>query len=119
MDALGVLNLAQAGDARAEKIVHHRAGIVADIIVNLSLILNPGLILLEGEVGSHPTLIGAGTEAASGERVCRHQNWRRAIGQYLRALGWNCHRPGDDPLRFAPQSLAVASVCNRTRLVLL
>ena len=59
MDALGVLNLAQAGDARAEKIVQHRAGIVADIIVNLSLILNPGLILLEGEVGSHPTLINA------------------------------------------------------------
>jgi predicted NBD/HSP70 family sugar kinase len=57
MDALAVLNLAQAGDARAEKIVQHRAGIVADIIVNLSLILNPGLILLEGEVGSHPTLI--------------------------------------------------------------
>jgi glucokinase len=59
MDALGVLDLAQAGDARAEKIVQHRAGIVADIIVNLSLILNPGLILLEGEVGSHPTLINA------------------------------------------------------------
>jgi glucokinase len=57
MDALGVLNLAQTGDARAEKIIQHRAGIVADIIVNLSLILNPGLILLEGEVGSHPTLI--------------------------------------------------------------
>jgi glucokinase len=59
MDALGVLDLAQAGDARAEKIVQHRAGIVADIVVNLSLILNPGLILLEGEVGSHPTLINA------------------------------------------------------------
>jgi glucokinase len=59
IDALGVLNLAQAGDSRAEKIVQHRAGIVADIIVNLSLILNPGLILLEGEVGGHPTLISA------------------------------------------------------------
>jgi glucokinase len=59
MDALGVLNLAQAGDIRAEKIVQNRAGIVADIIVNLSLILNPGLILLEGEVGGHPTLISA------------------------------------------------------------
>ena len=59
MDALGVLNLAQAGDGRAEKIVQHRAGIVADIVVNLSLILNPGLILLEGEVGGHPTRISA------------------------------------------------------------
>jgi glucokinase len=59
MDALAVLNLAQSGDTRAEKIVLHRAGIVADIIVNLSLILNPGLILLEGEVGGHPALINA------------------------------------------------------------
>jgi glucokinase len=59
MDARGVLDLAQAGDVRAEKIVQHRAGIVADIIVNLSLILNPGLILLEGEIGSHPMLINS------------------------------------------------------------
>lgn len=59
MDARGVLDLAQAGDVRAEKIVQHRAGIVADIIVNLSLILNPGLILLEGEIGSHPVLISS------------------------------------------------------------
>jgi glucokinase len=57
IDAVGILNLAQAGDPRAEKIVRHRAEIVADIIVNLSLILNPGLILLGGEVGSHPVLI--------------------------------------------------------------
>ena len=57
MDAIGILNLAQAGDLRAEKIVRHRAEIVADVIVNLSLILNPGLILLGGEVGSHPVLI--------------------------------------------------------------
>jgi glucokinase len=57
IDAIGILNLAQAGDVRAEKIVRHRAEIVADIIVNLSLILNPGLILLGGEVGSHPVLI--------------------------------------------------------------
>jgi glucokinase len=57
VDAIGILNLALAGDARAEKIVRLRAEIVADIIVNLSLVLNPGLILLGGEVGSHPVLI--------------------------------------------------------------
>jgi glucokinase len=59
VEALAVLDLAQAGDARAEKIVQHRATIVADIIINLSLILNPALILLEGEVGSHPVVINA------------------------------------------------------------
>jgi len=57
VDAVGVLNLAQAGDLRARKIILHRAGIVADVIVNLSLVLNPGLILLGGEVGSHPLLL--------------------------------------------------------------
>jgi glucokinase len=59
VEAMAVLDLAQAGDARAEKIVQHRATIVADIIINLSLILNPGLILLEGEIGSHPAVISA------------------------------------------------------------
>ena len=57
MDARGILNLAQAGDPQAKKIIQHRAAIVSDIIVNLSLILNPGLILLGGEVGSHPVLL--------------------------------------------------------------
>jgi len=59
MDALAVLNLAQAGDPRAKKIIQFRAAIVSDIIVNLSLILNPGLILLGGEVGSHPVLLNS------------------------------------------------------------
>jgi glucokinase len=59
MDAIAVLNLAQTGDPRAKKIIQFRAAIVSDIIVNLSLILNPGLILLGGEVGSHPVLLNS------------------------------------------------------------
>jgi glucokinase len=57
LDAVGVLNLAQAGNPHAVRIVRRRSEIVADIIVNLSLILNPSLILLGGEIGSHPVLI--------------------------------------------------------------
>jgi glucokinase len=56
-DAVGVLNLAMAGNALAKKIVQQRADLVADIIINLSLVLNPSLILLGGEVGSHPALL--------------------------------------------------------------
>jgi glucokinase len=59
IDALAVLDLAQAGDSRAKKVIQQRAEIVSDIIVNLSLILNPGLILLGGEVGSHPVLLSS------------------------------------------------------------
>jgi glucokinase len=55
--AIEILDLAHAGDARAKKIVRKRAEIVADIIVDLSLILNPNLILLGGEIGGHPVMI--------------------------------------------------------------
>jgi glucokinase len=52
-----ILDLAQAGDVRAESIIKQRAAIVSDIIVNISLILNPSLILLSGKVGGHSVLI--------------------------------------------------------------
>jgi glucokinase len=58
LSAIDVLDLALAGDATAERIIQQRAGMVSDIIINLSLILNPGLILLGGEVGEHPSLVG-------------------------------------------------------------
>lgn len=57
MNVQAILNLAQAGNECAVKIVRQRAEIAADIVINLSLILNPGLILLSGEVGSHPVMI--------------------------------------------------------------
>ena len=52
-----VLELAEAGDAVAGKIVQHRSSIVADIVLNLCLILNPALILLGGTIGEHPALL--------------------------------------------------------------
>jgi glucokinase len=52
-----VFDLAAAGNVRAKKILLHRAMILSDIILDLALILNPSLILLGGEVGSHPLLL--------------------------------------------------------------
>jgi len=57
INAPAILDLARTSDPRAQKIVRQRAEIVADIVINLSLILNPGLILLGGEVGSHPMML--------------------------------------------------------------
>ena len=57
IDAMEILDLALSGEPCAVKIVRQRSEIVADIIVNLSLILNPGLIVLGGEIGSHAALI--------------------------------------------------------------
>jgi glucokinase len=55
--ALQILDLAEAGDALAKRIVQFRSGIVADIVLNLCLILNPALILLGGTIGEHPALL--------------------------------------------------------------
>lgn len=52
-----VFDLAAAGNARAKRILQHRAEILADIVLDLSLILNPSLILLGGDVGNHPRLV--------------------------------------------------------------
>ena len=57
MDVTAILDLAQQGEPAARKVIRQRAAVVADVIVNLSLILNPGLIVLGGEVGRHPALL--------------------------------------------------------------
>lgn len=53
-----VWNLAASGNAPAKRILNQRATILADVILDLALILNPNLILLGGEVGTHPALLG-------------------------------------------------------------
>lgn len=58
VDVTAILDMAQRGEAAAKQVVKQRAAMVADVIVNLSLILNPGLVVLGGEVGRHPALIG-------------------------------------------------------------
>ena len=52
-----VWDLAASGNAAAKRILRQRATILADVILDLALILNPNLILLGGEVGNHPALL--------------------------------------------------------------
>ena len=81
-----VLELAQAGNPHAQKIVQLRADIVSDIIVNLSLILNPGLVLLSGEIGSHPILIGSVLKQLEGSEFAVTKIGTGALGP--RAVLW-------------------------------
>jgi len=55
--ATDVFDLAAAGNAIAKKILRQKAEILADVVLDLALILNPGLILFGGEVGKHPVLL--------------------------------------------------------------
>lgn len=55
--ATEVFDLAAAGNAQAKRILLQRATILSDVILDLALILNPTMILLGGEVGSHSRLL--------------------------------------------------------------
>jgi glucokinase len=55
--ATDVFDLAAAGNAQAKRLLKHRATILADVVLDLALILNPSVILLGGEVGNHSLLL--------------------------------------------------------------
>jgi glucokinase len=57
ISASEILDLAQTGHSGARQIILSLSRVVADILVNFSLILNPALIVLGGEIGSHPFLL--------------------------------------------------------------
>jgi glucokinase len=57
-NAVGVLDLALEGNTAAQKIASQRAGLLKDVVVNLSLILDPGLFVFGGDLGAHRALLG-------------------------------------------------------------
>jgi glucokinase len=65
-DATDVFDLAAAGNGKAKRILRHKAEILADVVLDLALILNPGLILLGGAVGDHPMLLQEVKELLAG-----------------------------------------------------
>jgi glucokinase len=52
-----VFDFALEGDAVAQKIVLQRARLLKDVILNLSLILNPNLFVVGGDLGAHAALL--------------------------------------------------------------
>jgi glucokinase len=55
--AISVLDLALEGNVAAQKIATHRARLLRDVVLNLSLTLNPSLFVFGGELGGHAALL--------------------------------------------------------------
>lgn len=55
--AMSVLDLALEGNVAAQRIVAQRARLLRDVVLNLSLTLNPGLFVFGGELGAHAALL--------------------------------------------------------------
>ena len=67
--AAEVFDLAAAGNAHAKRVMKQRATILADVVLDMALILNPSVILLGGEVGSHPRLLQEVTTLLEGSEM--------------------------------------------------
>ena len=59
LNASQIFDLAADGDRAASDVVRHTSGILADAIADISLLLNPEVVVLGGGVGSHPELCRA------------------------------------------------------------
>jgi glucokinase len=55
--AASVLDLALNGNSTAQKVVQQRARLLKDVVLNLSLTLNPSLFVFGGDLGAHPALL--------------------------------------------------------------
>jgi glucokinase len=56
LNASQIFDLAAEGDRAAGEVMRYTSGILADAIADISLLLNPEVVVLGGGVGSHPEL---------------------------------------------------------------
>jgi glucokinase len=56
LNASQIFDLAAEGDRSAGEVMRYTSGILADAIADISLLLNPEVVVLGGGVGSHPEL---------------------------------------------------------------
>jgi glucokinase len=68
-NAIDVLDLALEGNAAAQKLVLQRARLLYEVVLNLSLTLNPSLFVFGGTVGAHPALLAPMTEMLSKSEI--------------------------------------------------
>jgi glucokinase len=59
LKASQIFDLAAEGDRTAGEVVRYTATILADAVADISILLNPGVVVLGGGVGSHPELCRA------------------------------------------------------------
>ena len=82
-----IWDLAASGNAEAKRLLSQRATILADVILDLALILNPNLILLGGEVGNHPALLHALNALLEGSEFAVFRLALGALGMPAALLG--------------------------------
>lgn len=71
IDGAGILDMAENGNEAAGKILSQTARVLADAVTNLSVVLNPSLVVLGGRIGSRPALFKATCRIIERNEFCR------------------------------------------------
>jgi glucokinase len=82
-----VLDLALQGNTAAQRLVLQRARLLKDVVLNLSLILNPGLFVFGGEIGAHPALLAPVAEMLTKSEIAGARVLPSALGNAAVAWG--------------------------------
>jgi predicted NBD/HSP70 family sugar kinase len=85
--ASGVLDLALQGNAVAHKIVLQRARLLKDVVLNLSLTLNPSLFVFGGDLGAHAALFEPTVEMLRKSEVAVARVLPSSLGNSAAAWG--------------------------------
>ena len=85
--ATQVLDLARDGNVAAQKIVLQRARLLRDVILNLSLTINPALVVLGGDLGSHPALLEPTVEMLRKSEFAVARVVPSSLGKFGRRVG--------------------------------
>lgn len=82
-----IFDLAVDGDRLAAQIVQHAARILADCIVDMSLTLDPEVVILGGGVGSHPELCRSTEKLLARNEFARPQVRSSSLGTQAQLHG--------------------------------
>ncbi len=85
--AIQVLDLALEGNAVAQKIAVQRARLLRDVVLNLSLTLNPSLFVFGGELGAHAALLAPTMEMLQKSEVAVVRALPSRLGNSVVAWG--------------------------------
>lgn len=87
LQATEILDRAETGDRLARSILDHTARVLAEGILNLSVVLNPRLVVFGGRIGTHPALFQATERLVQRSEFAVPRLAMSLLGQEAQMLG--------------------------------
>ncbi len=85
--AAEILDRAETGDPLARTILERTSRVLAEGVLNLSVVLNPRLVVFGGRIGTHPALFHAAERIVERSRVAAPRLAMSILGQEAQLLG--------------------------------